>query len=59
MARYDVFSHHQGSGYLLDIQADLLEGLNNRIVVPLLLPQAAPKLPDGLILCLRLREKTM
>lgn len=43
MARYDVFPHHQGSGYLLDIQADLLEGLDNRIVVPLLLPQDAPK----------------
>ncbi|MBS1183360.1 MAG: plasmid maintenance protein CcdB, partial [Proteobacteria bacterium] len=36
MARFDVFPNPGGSGYLLDVQADLLDGLNTRIVVPLL-----------------------
>jgi toxin CcdB len=43
MARYDVYVQKNGSGYLLDVQSDLLEGLNNRIVVPLLPLDAAPK----------------
>ena len=34
MARFDVY--HGKNGYLLDVQADLLEGINTRIVVPLL-----------------------
>ncbi|HEY4193768.1 MAG TPA: CcdB family protein [Mesorhizobium sp.] len=35
MARYDVFSNPTGPGYLLEVQADLLEDLNTRVVVPL------------------------
>ena len=35
MARFDVFPNPGGTGYLLDVQADLLDGLNSRIVVPL------------------------
>jgi toxin CcdB len=37
MARYDVFPNPLGNGYLLDVQADLLEDLSTRVVVPLLL----------------------
>ena len=43
MARFDVFPNPGGSGYLLDVQADLLDGLNTRIVVPLLPTASAPK----------------
>lgn len=42
MARYDVHANPDGPGYLLDVQADLLEGLNTRIVVPLMLRDSAP-----------------
>lgn len=43
MARYDVFKNADGAGWLLDVQTDILEGLNTRIVVPLLPPAQAPK----------------
>lgn len=43
MARFDVFKNEKGAGYLLDVQSDLLEGLNTRVVVPLLLRSEAPK----------------
>ena len=36
MARYDIYPSPDGRGYLLDIQTDLLHGLNTRVVVPLL-----------------------
>lgn len=36
MARFDIYRNENGSGYLLDVQADLLDGLNTRMVVPLL-----------------------
>ena len=42
MARYDVFRNPAGAGYLLDMQTDLLAGLNTRIVVPLLPTDRAP-----------------
>ncbi|MBV60493.1 MAG: plasmid maintenance protein CcdB [Nevskiales bacterium] len=42
MARFDIFRNEGGSGYLLDVQADLLSGLNTRVVVPLLPKSAAP-----------------
>jgi toxin CcdB len=35
MARFDVFSNTGGDGYLLEIQADLLDELKTRVVVPL------------------------
>jgi toxin CcdB len=35
MARYDAFSNAGGDGYLLEIQADLLDDLTTRVVVPL------------------------
>lgn len=36
MAKYDVFHDPSGDGFLLDVQTDLLSGLNTRVVVPLL-----------------------
>ena len=35
MARYDLYPGVDRAGYLLDIQADLLEELSTRVVVPL------------------------
>ncbi len=35
MARFHVHEHKGGEGFLLDVQADLLEHLNTRVVVPL------------------------
>lgn len=42
MAQYDLFTDPGGDGYLLDVQNDLLEGLNVRAVVPLLPQNSAP-----------------
>ncbi|MEP4199179.1 MAG: CcdB family protein [Aliishimia sp.] len=43
MAKYDVFHNLSGDGFLLDVQTDLLSGLNTRVVVPLLPKSIAPK----------------
>jgi len=42
MARFDLYTHPDGQGYLLDVQADLLADFNTRIVVPLLPKRQAP-----------------
>lgn len=42
MARYNVYANPDGAGYLLDVQANLLESLNTRLVVPLMPVSAAP-----------------
>ena len=42
MARFDFFKNQDGAGYLLDVQSDLLSGLNTRVVVPLLPKESAP-----------------
>jgi len=42
MAKFDVYRNPDGPGYLLDCQADLLNGLNTRFVVPLLPVDIAP-----------------
>jgi|TARA_B100000745_G_scaffold167253_1_gene109464 toxin CcdB len=42
MARFDIFDNEGGGGYLLDVQSDLLGGLNTRVVVPLLPQSSAP-----------------
>lgn len=43
MARFDVYARPDGAaGYVLDVQADMLSGLNTRIVVPLLRVVDAP-----------------
>ncbi|MDH6234008.1 toxin CcdB [Mesorhizobium soli] len=41
MARYNVYAN-PGGGYILDVQADLLDELKTRVVVPLLPLDAAP-----------------
>jgi toxin CcdB len=42
MARYDLYRNESEGIYLLDVQADLLDHLNTRVVVPLLPPDVAP-----------------
>jgi len=43
MARFDVYPMpRQGRGYLLDVQADLLNRLDTRVVVPLFPENGAP-----------------
>ena len=42
MARFDIFENEGGAGCLLDVQSDLLSGLNSRVVVPLLPESSAP-----------------
>lgn len=42
MARFGIFKNKDGAGYLLDVQSDLLSGLNTRVVVPLLPKMFAP-----------------
>ncbi len=42
MARFDVYKNERGNGYLLDVQSDILDGLNTRVVVPLLPCSDAP-----------------
>jgi len=48
MAKHDVYENPDNGGYLLDVQSDLLDSLNTRIVVPLMplheAPQAAKRL---------------
>lgn len=50
MARFDVFPTpgRAGVGYVLDVQADLLQELGTRVVVPLLPPSSAPRPARGL-----------
>lgn len=42
MARFDAWPDPDGSGWLLDVQADLLRDLNTRVVVPLMPRDRAP-----------------
>lgn len=42
MARFDVYANPGGAGYVLDVQADVLDNLNTRVVVPLMAAEAAP-----------------
>jgi toxin CcdB len=43
VARFDVHRIANIRGYFLDIQADFLGHLDTRVVVPLLLPDSAPR----------------
>ncbi|MEA3014886.1 MAG: toxin CcdB [Sphingomonadales bacterium] len=47
MARFDVYPGARGKGYLLDCQADVLDHLDTRVVVPLL-PAAGLPVATGL-----------
>jgi toxin CcdB len=42
MSRFAVYAEPDGDGYLLDVQADALGGLNTRMVIPLLPATRAP-----------------
>lgn len=42
MAKYGVYENPDGAGLLLNVQADLLETLNTRLVVPLMPLSKAP-----------------
>lgn len=42
MARFDVYPNPGSEGKLLDVQADLLEGLNTRVVVPMMRLEVGP-----------------
>ncbi|MGB0506494.1 MAG: CcdB family protein [Pikeienuella sp.] len=48
MARFDVYANPNGTGYLLDVQADVLDNLSTRIVVPLLPSRTAPSMAKRL-----------
>ncbi len=41
MAKYDVYQID--NGYLLDVQSNILSDLNIRVMVPLMVPEKAPK----------------
>ncbi|MCL9981909.1 MAG: CcdB family protein [Erythrobacter sp.] len=43
MARFDVYQLKRGGALVVDCQADLLDGLKTRVVVPLIAENAAPK----------------
>ena len=43
LERYNVYPNPSGSGYLLNVQADIMQPFNTRVVVPLLPLNVAPK----------------
>lgn len=63
MARFDVYlnagRHAKTTPYLLDIQCDLLDGLDSRVVIPLRSLEHFPsvKLPETLTPLLRIQGK--
>jgi toxin CcdB len=49
MARYDLYRNEREGIYLLDVQADLLDHLNTRVIVPLYRPMRLRSLAAVLI----------
>jgi toxin CcdB len=43
MARFSVYKNADSNDFLLDVQSDILDGLNTRAVVPLIHIDNAPK----------------
>lgn len=43
MPQHDIYPSADGRGYLLDVQTDHLEGLETRVVVPILPIDGAPR----------------
>lgn len=43
MGRYKVYPNPSGPGYLINVQADIMQPFNTRVVVPLLPLSDAPK----------------
>ncbi|AKS41170.1 CcdB family protein [Wenzhouxiangella marina] len=48
MARSDLFRNENEEDYLLDVQSELLSGLNTRVVVPLLPRSSGPAAAEHL-----------
>ncbi len=42
MARFDLYANPSGSGILLDVQSNLFEMMQTRVVIPLVRPADAP-----------------
>lgn len=59
MERFNVYENKYGSGYLLDVQTDLLSGLNTRVVVPLMTMSEAPKAAKYLNPVFELNEESL
>lgn len=57
MSRYRVYEEKTSDNLLLDVQADLLDGLNTRIVVPLLPMENAPLCAGQLNPVFEIREE--
>jgi len=65
MAKYDVFpntgTHAQTTPYLLDVQSDLLDGLESRVVIPLRRLQnfsSTSKRPERLLPSMQIGDET-
>lgn len=43
MAKYDIYRNPDNNGYLIELQSELLSGLNTTVVAPLLPLDTAPK----------------
>lgn len=43
MARFDFYEYQSVSRFIVDVQSDLLDNLDTRVVVPLLFSSDAPK----------------
>jgi toxin CcdB len=58
MAKYEVFpnpgEHARKTPYLLDVQSDLFDGLDSRVVVPLRRLRSNGKRPEGLLPTMRI-----
>ncbi len=57
MERFAVYKNLAGSGYLLDVQSDILSGLNTRVVVPLMPLEMSPKPAKFLNPCFSVNEE--
>jgi len=57
MARFDIYPGMDASGYVLDVQSNLLEPLNTRVVIPLLPKRDVPKPAERLNPVFRIGRK--
>ena len=48
MAKYDVYKHPDGDRYILDVQTDLMDDFDTRVIVPLVALDLAPKIAKRL-----------
>jgi toxin CcdB len=51
MAKFDIYQNPSDNGFFLELQSELLSGLNTTVVAPLLLEGQAPKPAAGLNPC--------